>query len=121
MPAVVTLAVLPLYAVWALFLATGGGDLAAQLAWAGFAARHPGSAYNLSWYGGAHTANYSLLTPWLMAAFGVRTVSVAAGLCGTWLMALLFVRAPGSRRPTYRLDSPYRWPWGGDSGAGACG
>ncbi|MEU1076964.1 MULTISPECIES: hypothetical protein [unclassified Streptomyces] len=97
MPVVVTLAVLPLYVVWALVLATGGGDLAAQLAWAGFASRHPGSAYNLSWYGGAHTANYSLLTPWLMAAFGVRTVSVAAGLCGTWLMALLFVRAEGAR------------------------
>ncbi|MFI1098833.1 hypothetical protein [Streptomyces melanogenes] len=105
-PAVVTLAFLPLYVMWALVLATGGGDLAAQLAWAGFASRHPGSAYNLSWYGGAHTANYSLLTPWLMAAFGVRTVSVAAGVASTWLMALLFVRAEGARG-----DGPWRGVW----------
>jgi hypothetical protein len=33
----------PLYAVWALVLATGGGDLAAQLAWAGFVSRAPSS------------------------------------------------------------------------------
>ncbi|WP_101392567.1 hypothetical protein [Streptomyces sp. TLI_146] len=111
MPAVVTLTVLPLYAVWALFLATGGGDLAAQLAWAGFASRHPGSAYNLSWYGGAHTANYSLLTPWLMAAFGVRTVSVVAGVASTWLMALLFVRAEGARGGRLGGDGPWRGVW----------
>ncbi|MFF1477613.1 hypothetical protein ACFVYD_08560 [Streptomyces sp. NPDC058301] len=112
MPVVATLTVLPLYAVWALVLATGGGDLAAQLAWAGFAARHPGSAYNLSWYGGAHTANYSLLTPWLMAAFGVRTVSVAAGLSSTWLMALLFVRAEGARGGRFGGgDGPWRGLW----------
>ncbi|MBD0745381.1 hypothetical protein [Streptomyces sp. CBMA152] len=109
MPAVVTAVVVPLYVVWALLLATGGGDLAAQLAWAGFAARHPVSAYNLSWYGGAHTANYSLLTPWLMAAFGVRAVSVAAGLSGTWLMALLFVRAEGARGDGG--DRPWRGLW----------
>ncbi|MFJ2112593.1 MULTISPECIES: hypothetical protein [unclassified Streptomyces] len=92
-PLVVTVAVLPLYAVWAALLATGGGDLAAQFAWAGFAARHPGSAYNLSWYGGTHTANYSVLAPPLMAVVGVRTVTVLAGLAGTWAMAALFVRA----------------------------
>lgn len=107
-PAVATLTVLPLYAVWALVLATGGGDLAAQLAWAGFAARHPGSAYNLSWYGGTHTANYSLLTPWLMAAFGVRTVSVVAGVSSTWLMALLFVRAEGARGGRLGGDGAWR-------------
>ncbi|WHM41253.1 hypothetical protein [Streptomyces sp. BPTC-684] len=111
MPAVVTLTVLPLYVVWALVLATGGGDLAAQLAWAGFASRHPGSAYNLSWYGGAHTANYSLLTPWLMAAFGVRTVSVVAGVSSTWLMALLFVRAEGARGGRLGGDGPWRGVW----------
>lgn len=110
-PAVVTLIFLPLYVVWALVLATGGGDLAAQLAWAGFASRHPGSAYNLSWYGGAHTANYSLLTPWLMAAFGVRTVSVVAGVASTWLMALLFVRAEGARGGRLGGDGPWRGVW----------
>ncbi|MFJ3710850.1 MULTISPECIES: hypothetical protein [unclassified Streptomyces] len=91
-PAVATGCVLPLYVLWAAVLATGGGDLAAQLAWAGFASRHPGSAYNLFWYGGAHTANYSLLTPYLMAWFGTRTVSVLAGLGGTWVLSCLVAR-----------------------------
>lgn len=96
-PLVATAVVVPLYALWAIWLATGGGDLAAQLAWAGFMERHPGSAYNLSWYGGTHTANYSLLAPPLMAVLGVRTVSVAAGLAGTWVLALLFARARVAR------------------------
>ncbi|MFI6648390.1 hypothetical protein ACIBI8_12250 [Streptomyces sp. NPDC050529] len=92
MPVVSVAVVIPLYAVWAAVLATGGGDLAAQFAWSGFTARHPGAAYNLSWYGGTHTANYSVFSSYLMAFFGVRAVSVAAGIAGTWLMALLFVR-----------------------------
>ncbi|MFJ5221632.1 hypothetical protein [Streptomyces sp. NPDC088400] len=100
MPLVATSVVVPLYALWAAVLATGGGDLAAQFAWAGFMARHPGSAYNLSWYGGTHTANYSVLTPPLMALLGVRSVSVLAGLAGTWVMALLFVRS-GTPRPLW--------------------
>ncbi|WP_455352891.1 hypothetical protein [Streptomyces sp. SYSU K217416] len=100
MPLIATGVVVPLYVLWAAVLATGGGDLAAQLAWAGFTARHPGSAYNLSWYGGTHSANYSLLTPHLMAALGVRTVSVAAGLAGSWVMAWVLVRA-GLRRPLW--------------------
>jgi hypothetical protein len=97
-PLLATLPVLPLYAVWWLFLATGGGDLAAQEAWAGFAARHGESAYNLFWYGGMHTANYSVISPYLMAALGVRTVTVVSGLTATWLAAALIVRA-GVRRP----------------------
>lgn len=97
-PAVATLAVVPLYAVWARYLATGGGDLAAQEAWAGFISRHPGSAYNLAWYGGMNTADYSLLSPYLMAWLGVRTVTVAAGIAGSWYAAALCVRA-GVRRP----------------------
>ncbi|MFG2131623.1 hypothetical protein ACGFNV_27915 [Streptomyces sp. NPDC048751] len=93
-----TLPLLPLYAIWWLFLATGGGDLAAQLAWAGFASRHGGSAYNLFWYGGMHTANYSLISPYLMAALGVRTVTVISGLVASWLAAVLVQRA-GVRKP----------------------
>ncbi|WP_329072581.1 hypothetical protein [Streptomyces sp. NBC_01429] len=100
MPLLATAAAVPLYALWVVLLATGGGDLAAQFAWAGFMARHPGSAYNLSWYGGTHTANYSVLAPPLMAFLGVRTVSVAAGLAGTWAMSALFVRS-GIRRPQW--------------------
>lgn len=91
-PVVAVAVVLPLYGVWAAVLATGGGDLAAQLAWSGFTARHPGAAYNLSWYGGMHTANYSVFSSYVMAFLGVRTVSVAAGIAGTWFMALLFAR-----------------------------
>ncbi len=99
-PLVATAVVVPLYVLWSMWLATGGGDLAAQLAWAGFMERHPGSAYNLSWYGGTHTVNYSLLTPPLMAVLGVRTVSVLAGLAGTWVLACLFVRT-GVPRPVW--------------------
>ncbi|GGZ51179.1 hypothetical protein [Streptomyces bluensis] len=97
-PFLATAPTLPLYAVWYLFLATGGGDLAAQQAWAEFVSRHGGSAYNLFWYGGMHTANYSLISPYLMAAAGVRTVTVVSGLVASWLAAVLVERA-GVRRP----------------------
>ncbi|MEU6367158.1 glycosyltransferase family 87 protein [Streptomyces sp. NPDC046931] len=97
-PLLATLPTLPLYAVWWLLLATGGGDLAAQEAWAGFADRHGGSAYSLFWYGGMHTASYSLISPYLMAALGVRTVTVVSGVAASWLAAVLLVRA-GVRRP----------------------
>lgn len=92
-----TLPMVPLYALWALYLATGGGDLAAQEAWAGFAERHPTSAYNLFWYGGTHAANYSLLSPHLMAWFGVRTVTVGSGLAASWYAARLLERAAVAR------------------------
>ncbi|MPY64392.1 glycosyltransferase family 87 protein [Streptomyces spongiae] len=97
-PFVATAPTVPLYAVWYLFLATGGGDLAAQEAWAEFVSRHGGSAYNLFWYGGMHTANYSLISPYLMAVIGVRTVTVVSGLVASWLAAVLIQRA-GVRRP----------------------
>ncbi|MBU5943048.1 hypothetical protein KQY13_03875 [Streptomyces sp. PAM3C] len=97
-PLLATLAVLPLYALWWAALATGGGDLAAQDAWAGFAGRHGSSAYNLFWYGGMHTANYSLISPYLMAAVGVRALTVASGLAATWTAAVLVERVL-PRRP----------------------
>ena len=97
-PLLATVTMLPLYGVWAFFRANGGGDLAAQETWARFAAEHGGSAYGLFWFGGAHTANYSLLSPYLMGFFGVRTVAVAAGLAAGWSAAVLFVRS-GIRRP----------------------
>ncbi len=89
---------LPLYALWWAVLATGGGDLAAQDAWAGFAGQHGSSAYNLFWYGGMHTANYSLISPYLMAAVGVRALTVASGLAATWIAAVLVERVE-PRRP----------------------
>ncbi len=98
-PLLATLPTLPLYALWWAFLATGGGDLAAQDAWAGFVERHGDSAYNLFWYGGTHTANYSLMSPYLMAALGVRTVTVVSGVAATWLAAVLLTRVEGLRRP----------------------
>ncbi|MGI5375053.1 hypothetical protein ACQEV2_12550 [Streptomyces sp. CA-251387] len=98
-PLLATLPALPLYAIWWAFLATGGGDLAAQYAWSGFTARHGDSAYNLFWYGGMHTANYSLISPYLMAAVGVRAVTVISGITATWLAAVLITRVDGLRRP----------------------
>lgn len=98
-PLLATLPTLPLYGLWWAFLATGGGDLAAQYAWTDFATRHGGSAYNLFWYGGTHTANYSLISPYLMAALGVRAVTVVSGIAATWLAAVLITRVEGLRRP----------------------
>ncbi|WP_240810752.1 hypothetical protein [Streptomyces tendae] len=92
LPLLATLPVLPLYALWWALLATGGGDLAAQDAWAGFAERHGSSAYNLFWYGGMHTANYSLISPYLMAALGVRALTVVSGVAATWIAAVLIGR-----------------------------
>jgi hypothetical protein len=97
-PLLATLTMLPLYVVWTSFRANGGGDLAAQEMWARFAAEHGGSAYGLFWYGGLHTANYSVLSPYLMGAFGVSTVAVVSGLAAGWLAAVLFLRS-GTRRP----------------------
>ncbi|WP_327721667.1 hypothetical protein OG381_44400 [Streptomyces sp. NBC_00490] len=97
-PLLATATMLPLYVVWAFFRANGGGDLAAQDTWARFAAEHGDSAYGLFWFGGLHTANYSLLSPYLMGFFGVRTIAVASGLAAGWLAAVLFVRS-GIRRP----------------------
>ncbi|MEU6355278.1 hypothetical protein ABZ896_39220 [Streptomyces sp. NPDC047072] len=97
-PLLATVTMLPLYLVWAFVRADGGGDLAAQETWARFAAEHGGSAYGLFWFGGAHTMNYSVLSPYLMGMFGVRTVGLAAGLASGWLVAVLIERS-GVRRP----------------------
>ncbi|NBM20133.1 hypothetical protein GUY61_32200 [Streptomyces sp. GC420] len=99
-PLLLALAVLPFYGVWAAFLATGGGDLAAQYAWAGFAERNPGAPYGLFWYGGLHTAGYSVLSPPLMALLGVRTVTVVSGVAATWLLAALLERT-GTKSPPW--------------------
>lgn len=88
-----------LHAGWFLFVANSGGDLAAQDAWAGFAARHPDSAYNLSWYGGMHTMSYSVFSPYVMALAGVRTTMMAVGTASAALTALLLVRTRAVRNP----------------------
>lgn len=81
-----------LNAVWALFLANDSGDLAAQYAWTEFIRQNPGSAYNLSWYGGMHTASYSLLSPYLMGWLGVRTTGFLAATVSAAIAARLLVR-----------------------------
>ncbi|MER5497184.1 hypothetical protein ABT096_08250 [Streptomyces sp. NPDC002561] len=100
MPLLVTLCVLPLYGVWWAALATGGGDLAAQEAWAEFAKMYPGSAYNLFWYGGLHTVNYSVISPYVMAVLGVVPVTLLSGLSSSWLAATLVERS-GLRKPLW--------------------
>ncbi|XRQ02914.1 MFS transporter [Actinomadura welshii] len=81
-----------LHLVWALFLATEGGDLAAQAAWTDFAWQHPDAAYSYAWYGGMHPASYSVMSPHLMALFGIRTVAVVTGTASAALTAYLLRR-----------------------------
>ncbi|RFS85368.1 MFS transporter [Actinomadura spongiicola] len=88
--ATVTAAVLHL--VWALYLATEGGDLAAQAAWTDFVWKHPDAAYSFAWYGGMHPASYSVMSPHLMALFGIRTVAVVSGTLSAGLTAYLLRR-----------------------------
>lgn len=96
----VTACAVPLYFVWWAVFATGGGDLAAQVAWAEFAKMYPGSAYNLFWYGGLHAANYSLMSPYLMAAIGVVATTMLSGVAATVLGAELVART-GVRKPLW--------------------
>ncbi len=90
--ALAALVALALHLVWALWLSPDGRDLAAQTFWTRFAADRPGHAYTFSWYGGAHPASYSLLSPHLLAWGGVRPVAVACGTLSAALLALLLVR-----------------------------
>lgn len=88
-----------LHVLWWQFIATSGGDIAAQDAWAEFARQHPGSAYNLGWYGGMHPVSYSVVSPYIMAAIGVRTSMIVAGTLSAGLLAWLAVgRRDGSGR-----------------------
>ncbi|WP_149831029.1 hypothetical protein [Streptomyces tailanensis] len=100
MPLTAALCALPLYVVWWAVFATGGGDLAAQVAWAEFAKMYPDSAVNLFWYGGLHAANYSVLSPYLMAALGVVPVTLLSGLSASWLAGEVVTRT-GVRRPVW--------------------
>lgn len=84
--------------LWATLFAGDGGDLAAQYAWTRFVGSHPGSPYDLSWYGGMHAVSYSVLTPYLMAWFGVRATAVVAGVLSAAILARLMIRS-GMGRP----------------------
>jgi hypothetical protein len=95
------LAATVLHLLWAWLLANNGGDIAAQDAWAEFARDHPGSAYNLAWYGGMHPVSYSILSPYLMALAGVRTTILVAGPLSAGLLALILVRSRSIERPLW--------------------
>lgn len=86
-----------LHLLWLLFLANAGGDLAAQDAWAEFVQKNPGSAYNLSWYGGIHPVSYSVISPYVMALLGVRSTIIIAGTLSAGLLALILVKSPVKR------------------------
>ncbi|WP_244502305.1 MFS transporter [Streptomyces oceani] len=88
-----------LHLVWLWLIASGGGDLAAQDAWAEFVGQHPDSAYNLAWYGGMHPVSYSVISPYLMAVVGVRPVLILSGVLSAGVLALILVRSSGVRRP----------------------
>ena len=77
--------------LWFFFFANSGGDIAAQDAWAEFVGRHPGTAYNLAWYGGMHPVSYSVVSPYLMSVLGVRTTMMIAGTVSSALTALILV------------------------------
>ncbi len=81
-----------LHLLWLWLFASGGGDLAAQDAWAEFVREHPDSAYNLAWYGGLHPFSYSVLSPYLMAWLGVRSTLILAGILSAGLLALILQR-----------------------------
>ncbi|MCX4847355.1 MFS transporter [Streptomyces sp. NBC_00893] len=85
--------------LWVFFFANSGGDLAAQDAWAEFVGRHPGTAYNLAWYGGMHPVSYSVVSPYLMSLLGVRTTMMIAGTVSAALTALILVRVRAVRNP----------------------
>lgn len=86
-----------LHVLWALFLAKDSGDMAAQYAWTNFIRAHPSASYNLSWYGGMHPASYSILSPYIMAALGVRTTAVIAGTLSATVATVMLLRARVSR------------------------
>ncbi|MGP3753121.1 MFS transporter [Streptomyces sp. IBSNAI001] len=85
--------------LWFFFFANSGGDIAAQDAWAEFVGRHPGTAYNLAWYGGMHPVSYSVVSPYLMSLLGVRSTMMVVGTVSSALTALILVRVPAVRNP----------------------
>ncbi|MEU8506147.1 MFS transporter [Streptomyces brevispora] len=96
---VATAAAAVTHVLWFFFFANSGGDIAAQDAWAEFVGRHPGTAYNLAWYGGMHPVSYSVVSPYLMSVLGVRTTMMVAGTVSAGLTALILVRVRAVRNP----------------------
>ncbi|MEU6660611.1 MFS transporter [Streptomyces sp. NPDC046821] len=97
----VTVVAAILHVVWFFTFANSGGDLAAQDAWAEFVGRHPDSAYNLAWYGGMHPVSYSVVSPYLMSALGVRTTMMIAGTASAALLTMILMRSRAVREPVW--------------------
>ncbi|WP_447039149.1 glycosyltransferase family 87 protein [Streptomyces sp. DSM 118878] len=97
----VTLLAAVLHLVWFFIFANGGGDLAAQDAWAEFVGRHPDSAYNLAWYGGMHPVSYSVISPYLMSVLGVRTTMMIAGTLSAALLTMILIRSRAVKQPLW--------------------
>ncbi|MEU1086614.1 MFS transporter [Streptomyces sp. NPDC005892] len=87
------------HVLWFFFFANSGGDIAAQDAWAEFVGQHPGTAYNLAWYGGMHPVSYSVVSPYLMSLIGVRSTMMLAGTVSAGLTAMILVRVKAVRNP----------------------
>ncbi|WP_327662893.1 MULTISPECIES: MFS transporter [unclassified Streptomyces] len=90
-----------LHLIWFFTFANSGGDLAAQDAWAEFVGRHPDSAYNLAWYGGMHPVSYSVVSPYLMSVFGVRTTMMGAGTLSAALLTMILIRTRVVAKPLW--------------------
>jgi len=73
-----------------------GTDIAAQIARASFAAAHPSTPVDLSWYAGVHPYGYSLLAPYVMAVVGVGLSGLLAAVAAAVLLGRLL---RGSARP----------------------
>ncbi|MEV0807199.1 hypothetical protein [Micromonospora sp. NPDC050200] len=82
--------------VW-LALPPMGSDLSAQVARADFFAAHGTALVDLRWYAGIHPLGYSLVSPPLMAALGVRVTGVLALVAAATAFAALLVRTPVPR------------------------
>ncbi|WP_327268656.1 MFS transporter [Streptomyces sp. NBC_01218] len=96
---IATVAAAVTHVLWFFFFANSGGDIAAQDAWAEFVGQHPGTAYNLAWYGGMHPVSYSVVSPYLMSLIGVRSTMMLAGTVSAGLTAMILVRVKAVRNP----------------------
>ena len=66
-----------------------GTDIAAQIARASFAAEHPFSPVDMSWYSGVHPYGYSLLAPYVLAVVGIGLTGLLAAVAAAVLLGRL--------------------------------
>jgi hypothetical protein len=72
-------------------------DLAAQLARADFASRHPVSIIDFRWFGGTVEYGYTLWASAVMAHLGTKVTGAIAAVIGTWYCTRLLQRLQPSR------------------------